>query len=61
MKWRDALLNADIELECYARKHGQSKLEVFYYGERNGTVRKKLFCSPQKVEEYYSKGDYEED
>ena len=61
LKWIDTLLNMDTELEYHARKNGQAKLEIFYYGQRDGVVRKRVFCSPQRVKEYYSKGDSEED
>ena len=48
---------ADVEMTCHARKTGGlSKIEILYYGQKNGTVRKRLIASPQKFEESFDVG-----
>ena len=56
MKWREALTNADIDLTLHARKNGKAKLKVWYYGDRNGTVRKVIERHPLTTDEYFDRG-----
>ena len=59
-KWIDALLHADLAMTAYAREHEKAKLEVYYYGQKNGVVRKVLNAMPIETQEFYCK-DAEED
>lgn len=56
MKWQEKLVNADISMTMHARKQGKAKLEVWYYGDRNGVVRKVIETHPLETEEVYDKG-----
>ena len=56
MKFRERLTNADLDMTMHARNHGWAKLEIWYFGEKNGLVRKKLIINPQEVDEFFDKG-----
>ena len=56
MKWREKLVNADINMSMHARKTGFAKLEIFYYGEGNGLVRKEIVEHPDIKEKFYDRG-----
>lgn len=56
MRWLDALTNADIDMTAYARTHEKAKLEVYYYGQKNGVVRKVLNTNAIETQEFYDKG-----
>jgi hypothetical protein len=56
MKWKEKLANADINMSMHARKYGFAKLEILYYGEGNGLVRKEVVENPCLKEKFYDSG-----
>ncbi len=53
MKWKDTLLNADIDMTCHARKNNKAVLKIYYYGQKNGVVRKILSKNQIDEQEFY--------
>jgi hypothetical protein len=53
MKWRDALFNSDVDMTCHAREKGKAVLKVYYYGQKNGVVRKIISKNPIDEQEFY--------
>ena len=55
MKFKDQLVNWDIEASMHARKTGLAKIEIYYYGERD-KVRKRIVINRQESSEFIDSG-----
>ena len=56
MEWKEKFTNADISMTMHAKKYGKAKVEIWYYGDRNGVVRKVIETHAIETEEFYDKG-----
>lgn len=60
MNWHEKLIDADEQMTAHARLHGEAKLQIMYYGDKD-VVRKRMIISPDRIVNHYDKGDEDED